>query len=291
MSDASTTTEVGNWDRFWFTPEPVQRMAFTRGLLCAITALFFLSGWSDAEFWYSDGGPLSAERVGAFLQTSGLGGAARWIVSPLFLTDSLWAYRIYLVLGLVTCGAVAAGKGGRANAWVLWLLLIGWANRTMILSSLTESLLSLGLFAAAIAPAGPMLERADEKRQHWSAGFANRLMSVQVSLLAVATFVTMVAGRVWLNGMGAYALAAPIEDRTIDWTQMTMFRSPMVYESLTHLMTLMLPLGLVLAWRPQTNRIGKILLIVWCVLIGALGSQWLYAATLATMFWTIQDRR
>jgi hypothetical protein len=113
-------------------------------------------------------------------------------------------------------------------------------------------------------------------------------MAAQVTLLAGATFVTMLAGRVWFNGMGAYALAAPTQNRTIDWTRFAAFRNPLAYESITHLLIFMLPLGLMLAWLPKTNRTGQIILVLWFAAVGALGSHWLYAATMATMVLSIR---
>ena len=291
MSNSSKPDSPGRWDRFWFTPDSIAQVALLRGLLCVITAIYFISCWGDVGFWYADGGPLSPERVASFLQTSGLSAPARWIVSPLFLTSSLIAYRAYLIVGICLCVVAIAGRGGRTVAWLLWIFLVGWANRAMLLSSLTESALSLGLFAAAIAPPGPIIPRKhSQDRNHWTAGLSIRLMAAQATLLAGATFVTMLGGRVWFNGMGAYALAAPTQNRTIDWTRFAAFRNPLVYESITHMLMLMLPMGILLAWLPKTNRMGKAILVAWCVAIGGLGSHWLYAATMATMFLSIQPR-
>jgi hypothetical protein len=278
----------GRWDRFWFSPTSVQQIGLLRGVLCVITAIYFVSCWGDAAFWYADQGPLSSERVATFLQTSGLDDAARWIVSPLFLSNSPIVYRIYLAVGIAMTVVVASGRGGRWPGWVLWLLLVGWANREMLLSSLTESALSLGLFASAIAPPAPLMPRRNrDDQRHWMAGFAARLMAVQATVIAGATWVTMLGGRVWFNGLGAYALAAPAQDRTIDWTQFAWFRNPIVYESLTHLLVLVLPIGLTLAWRPSSSRIGKAMLLAWCLVIATLSSHWLYTATLATMLMAV----
>ena len=133
-SDSPGGVYPSRWDRFWFTPVPLGRVASIRGLLCLITAIYFASCWADAAFWYTAGGPLSADRVSTFLKTGGLDDAARWILSPLFLSSSLWAYRLYLILGIGVAVAVAAGKGGRVTPWLLWILLVGWANRAMLLS-------------------------------------------------------------------------------------------------------------------------------------------------------------
>lgn len=172
---------------------------------------------------------------------------------------------------------------------VLWLLLVGWANRAMVLAGLTESLLSLGLFAAAIAPPGSLWAiRSKPQRStlHWTAGFSQRLLATQVSVVLVATVATMLSGRVWFNGLGAYALAAPSPDRTIDWTNTILLR-PMVHESLTHLMVASLPIGLLMCWIERTNRLGKSILLSWCLIVALLGSLWLYAATMAIMVMAI----
>ena len=293
MNDAASehtvdaTISLRAWDAFWFAPAPLRPIAAIRGILCLITAVYFVSCWSDAPFWYTDGGPLSPHRVSTFLQTAGVEDAAQWIISPLFLTDTLAVYRGYLVIGIIVAVCVASGRGGRIACWALWLLLVGWANRAMILSGLAETLLSLGLFTAAIGPPcsawqARRLKAVSDDRRDWTAGFAQRLMAAEITLIGGATFVTMLAGRVWWSGIGAYALAAPAQDRAIDWTESYLVNT-LVHESLTHGMMIALPLGLVLAWLPKTNRIGQALLIAWCIAVALLGSHWLYASVFATM--------
>ncbi len=274
-----------SWDRFWFTPGSTERMATIRGLLCVVAAAYFATCWADAAFWYTDGGPLSAERVATFLRTAGLEETASWLVSPLFLFKSAWLYQLYLAVSIGVAGLVACGRGGRLAPWVLWLLLVGWSNRAMILAGLTESLLSLGLFAAAIAPPGSLWASWSKRQRfalHWTAGFSQRLLATQVSVVLIATVTTMLGGRVWFNGLGAYALAAPSPDRTIDWTN-TILLHPMVHESLTHLMVASLPIGLLLSWIKQAHRLGKTILLLWCLIVALLGSHWLYAMTIAIM--------
>ncbi len=292
MSDALDrgATELGGWDRFWFSPASIAWSAMIRGILCLATAVYFLGAWSDAAFWYAGGGPFSPARVATFLQTSGLEDAAKWIVSPLFLAKSAWLYHLYLVLGVLVALMVAVGRGGRFAAWALWLLLIGWANRAIILSGLTETLLSLGLFASAMAPPGPIsavLSKQDRTRSDWLAGFSQRLIATQVTIVLIATFTTMLAGRVWFNGLGAYALAAPARDRTIDWTNSVLVNG-IVHESLTHLIVLAIPVGLLMAWLGKTHRIGQLILVLWCLAVALLGSLWLYGLTIATMVMAIR---
>lgn len=297
MSDARSDSQPpGSWGEFWFAPAAVAPVARIRGVLCLITALYFVSSWSDAPFWYTEGGPLSSTRVSTFLRTGGLEDAARWIVSPLFLTSAAWVYQLYLVVGVMACAIVAAGRGGKTAGWLLWLLLVGWANRAMIVSGLAETLLSLGLFAAAIAPPAkswPQKQNDPDKPEpfDWLAGFSQRLMAVQITLIGLATFVTMLGGRVWFNGIGAYALAAPVEDRSIDWTTQAWFVNPLVHELLTHAMVIALPIGFALGWLRRTHRIGQSILIAWCIVVALLGSHWLYASAFAAMVMAIRPKR
>jgi hypothetical protein len=151
------------------------------------------------------------------------------------------------------------------------------------------------LFASAIAPPAAAWRRdqpalGENGDRHWSAGFAGRLLAMQISLFGMLTFATMVAQDVWWNGYAAYAMNAPTHDRTINLTEIL---SPTIaHELLTHALVIALPIGFWLAWknRPSTNRLGRIgtgLLVTWCILIALLGSHWLYAATFATCVFAI----
>lgn len=292
---------LGIWDRFWFSGTSVASIGTIRGCLVAITVLYFLSAWPDAKFWYGEGGPLSASNVTEFLTTGGLEEAGNWIISPLFLTEAGWVYQLYLVFAIMTAVLVFCGRGGRAASFLLWLLFVGWANRAMLISGLPETLLSLGLFSIAIAPAGKawaaMTEKPESgtesqscvKRQHWTAGFSERLLATQITIIGFATWMAMLGGRVWFNGLGAYALAAPVRDRMFDWTgNDSLLVQPMFYESLTHLMVFALPLGFLLSWLPKQSFVGKAILVGWCVVVGLLGSHWLYAMTFAGMTLSIR---
>ncbi len=288
MSDNDSRVQANRWDRFWYEPESTHHIARTRGVLCLITALYFISAWADVSFWYTAGRPFSPQNTSSFWRVAGLESATWWNVSPLFLTDNPLIYHGYLALGIVLCCAVVAGRGGRPAALALWALLVGWANRAMILSGLTETVLSLGLFAAAIAPAASAWG-SNRAEVHWTSRLAGRLIAVQITLVGLATFITMLGGRVWFNGLGAYALAAPWQDRTINWTnQGSLLGNATVHELLTHLLVFSLPIGLLLAWRRSTTRYGKAILMMWCVAIACLGSLWLYAAALAAMAWAIR---
>jgi hypothetical protein len=287
MNSSEPDLQINRWDRFWFAPESTDRISRTRGLLSLITAVYFISAFADVSFWYAEGGPFSPHNTSSFWRIAGLEQETRWNISPLFLTDNPLIYHGYLVVGVMLCCVVAAGKGGRPAAFALWAMLVGWANRAMILSGLTETLLSLGLFAAAIAPAAPAWE-SHRQSVHWTARLARQLIAVQITMVGLGTFVTMLGGRVWFNGLGAYALAAPWQNRTIDWTgDDSILVNATMHESLTHMLVFALPIGLLLAWRVSATRYGKATLTLWCLAIACLGSLWLYTASFAVMVWAI----
>lgn len=291
LTQIPSTKQENAWDRFWFCPESPARPARIRGALCVLTALYFISAWPDISFWYAADGPFSSTHTSGFLRDAGMENDVRWTLSPLFLTERTWVYQGYLVVGIGCAIVVAVGRGGRTAQFLLWAMLVGWANRAMILSGLTETLLSLGLMAVAIAPPGKAWGDPEQQKPHWTARLAMRLLATQITLVAAVTFATMLGGRVWFNGTGAFALAAPWQDRTFGPLVRDLFvNHQSIYQILTHLMVLALPTSLVLAWLPGTSRIGKAILIAWCAVVALVGSHWLYAAIFAVMVTAIGPR-
>lgn len=284
MSPPLGDTWIDRWDRFWYAPEPIEWVVRIRGVLCLLALTYFLSAWADAEFWYGTDGVQSSPRVASFLISAGLQGEARWYVSPLFFFEGVTWFRGYLVAGMLLAAAVFLGKGGRLAGLLLWAWVVGLSNRALFLAGMAETPLSIGLFAVAIAPAAPAWHRSPPgvESRCWTAGLARKLMAVPVTLLAVATTASMLAGPVWWNGLGAFALAAPREDRTIDWTQGAL-SNPLVHDLLTHLLVIGLPLGVAFAWKRRSIFPGRVLVWGWCAAVALLGSLWLYAAAVAAL--------
>ncbi len=287
------------WNLFWFEPSSVRLVSQLRGLLCLVTACYFLSSLTDVATWYGSDGVLSRTQVADWSSSQSESGELRWRMSPLFLTDHLMVFRGWAIIGVVLCVAVAIGRGGRWASIAVWLTLIGWANRSLFVAGIAEPLLSLSWLAASIAPAStaitanglfarPFFAVTDPRGldRHWTATLSARLLAVQGTIIGLATFSTMMAGRVWWNGLGSYALAAPTQDRyfhAANWI------SPMmIHEPLTHLLLWILPLGLFLAWQPRYETIGRVLLVSWTIAIAVLTSHFLYASTLGIMFLAIR---
>ena len=86
MNSSDSDFHINPWDRFWFAPESTARIAAVRGLLCGITAIYFISAFADVSFWYAEGGPFSPQNTSSFWHTAGLEQETRWNITPLFLT-------------------------------------------------------------------------------------------------------------------------------------------------------------------------------------------------------------
>jgi hypothetical protein len=276
-----------------------------------IAAIYFVSALVDVGIWYAADGPASSRQLATFFAEAELSEDARWMVSPLYLWDALFAgsslsesatvYRIYLLIGVGLALLVAAsdflptlglpdrlGQSMRWSwpVWLLWVWFVGWANRIALLAGTVEPILSMSLAALAIAPIGTSDLSAGSVQRSWRVALATHLIAVQATLLAVMTTALLVSAPVWWNGIGAYALVAPTESRLLD-VRGTFFETPWVFEGLTAWLVCSLPLGLFRGWRPGTRRIGVGLMIAWCVIVGLLSANVLYAATFAVMATTI----
>ncbi|KAA5543689.1 hypothetical protein FYK55_10860 [Roseiconus nitratireducens] len=304
----SSTVIPSPWTDFWFRPSPIWHLTWVRRALCLVTAGYFASALPDVSTWYVSGAPASSSNLATFFRTAELTDQARWMFSPLYLWDSAfamsplseaaWVYQAYLLIGIALAVLVAVANplyrferlprvvssllAGSLPCVLLWIWFVGWANRAVLLAGITEPVLSVSLAALAIAPSGvPALDRLPvSKRLSWRTTLSRRLIAVQATLIALMTTATMLASPIWWNGMGAYALVAPVQDRLIDVRE-TFFENSIVYESLTLLLVLVLPLGFWLAWRPNTRRLALGLIAVWATVVAFLSANILYAVTLA----------
>ena len=300
-----TAHNVSGWTAFWFSPSRPSQLTWIRRGLCAVTAVYFASAIADVDTWYVRGAPSSSTNLATFFRTAELTSDARWMVSPLFIWDSVFAtsalgesalvYRGYLLLGILLASLVGfSDRLGRfelpgwcarlvRGSWLpalLWIWFVGWANRVVLLAGVVEPVLSVSLAAIAIAPSASAGSGTQQPEGvSWRATLSRRLLAVQATLISILTTATMLASPTWWNGTGAYALVAPEEDRLFSATD-TAFRTPLIYESTTALIVCLLPIGIVLAWRTGTRKWGIGLVVGWCGLVGFLSANLLYAATL-----------
>lgn len=304
MNDSAKT----GWKEFWFQPESGRTNSQVRTLLCLVVSLYFLAAVPDVPTWYSSGAPASSSNIASFFRTAELESEARWMLSPLYVWDSLFAdtslaessvvYRLYLLFGVLLCVfcAFSAQVSHRLKdatglqrfclssgpSVLLWIWFVGWANRTMLLAGIFEPVASVSLAAVAIAPANPA--------HHWRHTFARRLISIQTTMILLIASATMLASPLWWNGTGAYGLIAPAEDRFIallgsptESVIASMLQQPLVYESLTLLIALGLPVGCFLAWQCDWRKPGRIIIWCWCLAVAFLGAHVLYSLTISTL--------
>lgn len=297
---------TAHWTEFWFTPAPASCLRFVRRGLCVVAAIYFASALGDVDTWFQRGAPASSSNLATFFRTAELTSDARWMISPLFIWDSIFAqtslgesafvYRCYLLVGIaLALLAGVADQLGRftlprfasvivQGCWptlLLWVWFVGWANRIVLLAGIVEPLLSVSLAALAIAPIGQQ-----DHVTSWRTTFAQRLIALQTTLIAILTTATLLASPTWWNGTGAYALVAPAQDRLFVATD-TFFEITLVYELTTALIVCVLPIGIFLAWKPAFRKIGIGLVVAWCVVVGFLSANVLYAATLGIIVTTI----
>ena len=252
------------WRQFWFEASSLRTVLVVRAVLCVIAGMYFANCFSDAALWTSDAGPFSLSNMASFVDAAGLAGETRWIPSPLYLAESIlgssqWISLLYLLVGIAMCGSVLFGVGGRTVCWGLWIVLIGWANRLLLVSGLGESLLSMALLAAAVAPSGCVWRSELAVDFHWTANVAKRLLQLQVTLVGATMVAAMLSDETWWDTAG--------------WARGSV---------------LLLPFGLALAWIHTTKRLGVGILVLWGVLIALIDAHWLYGATFAAMslaFW------
>lgn len=305
------------WVAFWFSPSPLSSITFVRRALCLVAALYFLSAWGDVETWFQRGAPASSSNLATFFRTAELADDARWMLSPLFVWDSLLAdsalgesagvYRVYLLIGVLLALLVAVSDqlerfklpnavtrllGSCWPSWVLWIWFVGWANRVVLIAGIVEPVLSVSLAALAIAPIAKRYsgnnanDLAHSQQVSWRTTLSRRLLATQATLIAIMTTATMIASPVWWNGTGAYALVASVEDRWFD-VRGTFFETTVVYELTTTCIICALPIGILLAWRKSSHWIGVGLIVAWCCLVALLSANILYAATFAIIATTI----
>lgn len=283
MSGHSTTKRttpagtLNGWDRFWFSPGPVATVVRIRSALAVIAFLYFASYWTEIGFWFADDGVLSRDVFARIVTATESGSESRWRFSPLFLTDSVFVMRAYLLIGMGLALAVGFGRGGRWTAVGLWAVFLGLANRATAIAGLVELPLAFGLGYAAIAP-----NVGSWKRSHdWTAGLSMRLLQTHTSLWVLTVLLTQLAGVAWWNGTAAFGLAAPTSERLFDLTGL--LDSPTIGGSLTHLLVLLPLIGLPLAWIPSSNKYGVWMLMSWWLLLGFLSAELMYAATMVTL--------
>ncbi len=278
MPANDTDHEIGPWGRFWFidpvSPAETARLLRVLKLGMAIAAFwYFASHWSDIGYWFAGDGVLGRQGLASFLRDADLGRSVNWRLSPLYWVDHPFWLRGYLALGMLLSVASVVVTRSRIVSILLWLVVVGLANRSLLISGLEDLVLCWGLGYLAIAPADAV--------PHWTASFSRRLIQLHVSWVIAVTGLTMLSSLVWWDGTGVIAVVAPVEDRLTDWVET--LRSPWVHEPLTHAIVAVGLLAPILLWNARTRRTAWGAATLWCVVLGLLSSQLLYFFSVAVL--------
>ena len=93
----------------------------------------------------------------------------------------------------------------------------------------------------------------------------------------------MLAGRVWWNGLGSYALVASVQDRTIDWSNSILEpRTCARHDDFRSCFRIANWVYFGMATQSRSS-IGIVIVVTWCIVVALLSSHWLYASTFASM--------
>lgn len=279
----TATESLSGWDRFWFSPAPVAAVSRIRSALAVIAFLYFASYWTHIAFWFADDGVLARDVFARIVTATESTSESRWRFSPLFLTDSVFLLRTYLLIGMALSLAVAIGRGGRWTAVGLWILFLGLANRATAIAGLVELPLAFGLGYTAIAPNVGSWNRSHD----WTAGLSMRLLQTHTSLWLLTVLLTQLAGVAWWNGTATFGLAAPTSERLFDLT--SLLERATIGGSLTHLLVLLPLIGLPLTWICASNKYGVWMLVGWWILLGLLSSQLMYAAAVVILIASLRS--
>ena len=268
------------WQRFWFIAEPgASSLLPVRIGLSLIAAWYFASHWIDAGKWFCEGGMLETKRLGEFLDAGDLGDAAKWRLSPLYLTSSMIVLRAYLLCGIALSVAAVMIRGSRLPAVLLWVWCIWLANRSLLIAGPEELALCFGLAYLTIPK--PMDIANPSDRGHWTEALTRRLLQVHSVMLLALTGLTMLSSKVWWDGTGSISIAAPIGRRVFDLTNL--LTSPWVHESISHGIVFVAIAASILIWIPATRFAAYLSLMIWCVVLALLSSQFMYLATVAIL--------
>jgi len=271
--------------RFLFHRDPLDASLFIIRIgLCLLAFWFFVSHWNDSPIWFGENGIASQQTLSNFFDTADMAGEAAWYLSPLYWTTSTTVIRAYLIAGMALAIA-AALYPSRLLSVPLWLACVGLANRGFLIAGTEDALLCSGL--AYLAIARPLdCQFRTVTQEHWCTVLSRRMFQVHVTVLLIITGWSMLSSPIWWDGTASISIAAPTGRRLLDVTSWV--SSPWIHEPLTHailLTTLAAPLML---WVPKTRSFAVIAVVIWCVTLAILSSQWLYLSTLAVCvqsFW------
>lgn len=188
------------WDAFWFAPRPAERLVVIQRLVSVIAIVWFVQQLTASGFWWSEPGFHTVKLASSMEAFTEGALAARFRLSPLWLTQSYTAIFVWCCAGMLLAGLSAFNYGGRATRVLSTLFVLCLAQRIGWCNGLAEPYLLALMAYLAFAR---MASAAD-----WSHGFSLRLIQVHTWLLLCAALVSQLSFDAWRQGEAAWWLAS-----------------------------------------------------------------------------------
>lgn len=271
------------WREFWFQPQAIKSLVRVRIAVCSMVAIWFASFWSTNAVWFGTDGILASPLASKMIAFEEI---PRWqLWSPLWWTDSLWAYNAWLAIGIGLAGLAGLGIGKRWTMGCLLFWMISWAHRLLWLTSATEPAL-IALVAYLLVEPGPNLRiRSSATKEPacdplvWTAGTALRLIQVHWWILVAASLISQLGGVVWWRGEAVWWLASA--NRSNWFSSETLSGNPSQVNLWSHAILFIQMLALWWTTTRSARPLGIACGLLTSFAIGIVADQLLYALTLA----------
>lgn len=265
------------WNQFWFAPAPVGPLTAVRIGVSCVVAIWFLSFLIDGSAWFGADGLLPTSLAALLVAFEETPRWQHW--SPLWWTDNLLIYQLYLCAGAALAGLAAAGLGGRLTLVALLVLMIGWVHRITWLQGPVEPALIAMVGYLIVSPGQTWRGPASEPNMHWLHNVALRLIQTHWWILVAAGLLMQLANIVWWRGEAMWWLAASGRSHLL--TSDSLGGSASFVNSVTHGIILVQMAALWLLVVPAARPIGIVCGLLSALCLGLLADQTLYALLLA----------
>jgi hypothetical protein len=89
----------------------------------------------------------------------------------------------------------------------------------------------------------------------------------------------MLSSEIWWDGTGSASVSAPVGRRLLNVADT--LENPWIHEPLTHFIVLVAVVGSVTIWIKSLRNYSVCGLLIWCLVMAVLSSQWMYLASIA----------
>lgn len=200
----SVKTFFNRWDRFFFSPVPVEGIAIFRFVWCALLLLALFFDIGNAADFYGPKAVLSLESVRAQFNYPHLN-------LFYFMGHDLGTiYFMMTVYGLALFSAMI-GFQTRISLFISMILMVSFHHRNIWLLSSSEVLMRIIMIYLVCSPAGNALSvdsflaklRKNPLPREW-APWALRLIQIQLSVVYIWTVWHKLKGDLWIDGTAIY---------------------------------------------------------------------------------------